>query len=255
MDNQTESVIIRAEKLYDQARQLALENDLDSALDYITKAESEFLSINHVKWLAFARHEKFRMLLENNQVEAARGLIDDIRLGYTKTGDYHGLALLLIHESYLLSNDKAYKEALSKLRIAEAIVKNHRLNGLSGYLQSSISINLMAMQNYCDAIQSLELAIVNYADDRHSIERNRCFWNLAVCYRNTYQFKEAEKYYNAAFKAYTQEGDNQACLEILNELKTLFARQDKKTWERQINERIQDLNHQREGYISENGEE
>lgn len=222
MEEQIQSILQEAEVKIDNAQSLAASGEYDEALRIIDQAESAFESIQHITWLTFTRHEKLRILLERGSTGNTEKLVDEIKKGYHQTKNHKGLALLLIHESILFNLMEDYISAIANLRLAETLIVEKSMDTLKGYLYATIANNYIETQDFIRAIDSLEESIANYSTVSESGEKIWCFWRLAECYRNIYQFKEAEKCYMAAYKGYLHLNDMEAGKRVLIELRDWY---------------------------------
>ena len=217
-----EILLKKGEELCDQATQLAGTGDHSTALEIFTRSEEYFTQIQDQHWLNFSRHGKLHSLQRSGDLESALKLTEQIAAGYLETGNKHGYTLLMTHKAdILLEQDKVF-DALGCLRTAEAIAVTENFNDLSGYIYSSIAINLISQEDYVTAIGILEKNLKLYNSDDHLPECAWCLRQTGICYQNTCDFAEAGKYFTSSYQAYFKADKYENALEVIEQLKTLY---------------------------------
>ncbi len=217
-----ESLLAKGEQEYDEAVHQLERNEYDLAFKHFDLAEQAFLQLHDQHWLTFLYHEKFRIYRQTDQLEQALELTDSIINGYLDTKNKRGLVLIHIHKADILGDKEQPVQALACLRTAEAIVKSEKITDLKGYLFSSLAVVLMVLEDYIEAMSSLQQALKTYSADSNAIEVAWCLHQLGNCYLKLFDLNSAERHFIGAYQSYFQAGDNEAGRGVIEQLKKTY---------------------------------
>lgn len=224
VDEQTrEEQVLKGEQEYDEAVFQIERGEYEIAFSHFEIAEQIFKQLNDQHWLTFIYHEKFRIFRQLGKQDEALNLSESIIDGYLDTKNQKGLALAHIHKADILGETGKNLEALSNLRIAEAIIVSEKISDLFPYLASSFSKAHMDLGEYYEAIKSLNSALKFFGEESTTEEKAWCTWQLAICYKELFNLPMAEKNFLEALNRYIQTGNDECTQEILKELKELYS--------------------------------
>lgn len=217
-----ETLLRQAEQAYDEAVRLIEDRAYDPAFECFLEAEHLFLQLQDQHWLTFLFHEKFRIFFQLNEYEQALALADPICDGYIDTNNQRGLALFQIHKADLLREMGDAPQALSCLRIAEAIIKSEKIDDLLGYLDTSLAIAWLALKDFIAALECLKSAMQRYSSEETPEEFAWCLHQAGVCFQNLYDYDSAERHLVGSSQAYFKAGNNEAGREVIATLRELY---------------------------------
>lgn len=221
-----EDLSAKGEQEYDEAIHQLERGEATLAFEHFELAEQVFLELQDRHWLTFIRHERFRLFLQTEQYEPALALAEDIIEGYLETQNKKGLALIQIHKADILLEQEKPLEALTSLRIAEAIVSSESIDELAGYLYSSLALVLIHLEDYFHAIQELNAALDIFPTEKASANIAWCQQMLGQCHWKLFDLASAERHFVASHQGYLKLGDTQNAMEVIDQLKQLYTSSD-----------------------------
>jgi tetratricopeptide (TPR) repeat protein len=217
-----EDLLQRAEQEYDAAVRLIENREYDPAFEHFSEAEQMFLQLQDQHWLTFLFHEKFRIFFQLKEFEQALALADPICDGYLDTNNQHGLALFQIHKADLLREMEDFYQALSCLRIAEAIIKSEKIDDLMGYLDTSLAVAFFSLNDAISALEYLKSAMQRYSMESSPEEFAWCLHQAGICLLQLFDFDAAERHLVGSYQAYFKVGNNEAGRDVIATLKEMY---------------------------------
>ncbi|MCP4294896.1 MAG: hypothetical protein GY786_04760 [Proteobacteria bacterium] len=217
-----EETQLMARSLCQKGVQLSRDNRSDEALEELNKAETHFVSLQSFEWLNYLRKEKLLCLKELKREKEVSIILEELEKGYLETSNQEGLLQTLIDKGALYYEEDLYHRSLKKLNSAYYVIARNCSSLSDAAIQLKIAQNKIALEEYIEALLSLNHALSIYTAESRVQESAYCQQLSGYCYEKLYLISEAEQQYSQARNGYAKVGDKASEKLILQKLNQLY---------------------------------
>lgn len=184
----------------------------NAALDELDRARRWFERAGDLHWLAYADHQKLRLL----PPERSLGLARQLTASYRKCFDAKGEVLALMHWASLSVEAGNVNQALARLWAAEALARRSAPERLH-LVSAQLGAEYLHRGDHLRAAELLDQALHQGAeDDPH--QRAWCLEHLGRAFEGLFRPQMAEGFYRRALQDYLEQADAHGVEECRNRL-------------------------------------